>query len=159
MSMPQPISQYLRQADIDFNILKHKPVLELADAARLAAIPLQQLVCSTIVQARWVDAQLVMVLHPASHKLDINRVSACLGGVYSQTPKSGLKHLFDGCDSGVIPALGQPFELMMLVDQQLFEQPHLYLEDGDNTELIKLDQSQFSQLMATALRGSLCPSN
>ncbi|MEH6471788.1 MAG: YbaK/EbsC family protein [Halopseudomonas sp.] len=156
MSMPIPISQYLSHHRVDYAILKHKPTPGAWETAQAAAIPLEQLVHSIVLQQQQHQENLLMVLIPASHQLDIAKVRRATGEPYRLLERPSIKAIFQDCQPGVIPGLGQPFDLEMLTDIRLFQVPQVYLEDGDATELIKLQHPQFLTLMSSAPRHDLC---
>ena len=64
-----------------------------------------------------------------------------------------LLHVFDDCEVGSIPALGQAYGLTVLVDESLLEQNEVYFEAGDHTELVRMRGEDFEYLMATAGHG------
>ncbi|MEH6649757.1 MAG: YbaK/EbsC family protein [Motiliproteus sp.] len=166
MSMPAPLSDFLNHHHVEYSILKHKPTPGSLEVAQAAAIPLQQLVYAVMLQqispkssqdnASIPPQDMLMVLIPASHHLDDDKVTAALGQPFRVIDRQNLKATFKECQPGVIPGLGQPFNLPMLADTRLFQVPQLYLEDGDNTELIKIMQSHFLTLMSSVPRHDLC---
>ena len=166
MSMPAPLSNFLNHHHVEYSILKHKPTPGSLEVAQAAAIPLQQLVYAVMLQQSpqpphndkdpMTHQKMLMALIPASHHLDENKVTAALGQPFRIVDRQNLKATFKECQPGVIPGLGQPFNLPMLADTRLFQVPQLYLEDGDNTELIKIMQSQFLTLMSSVPRHDLC---
>lgn len=158
MSMPAPMSDYLIDHHIDYSILKHKPTPGAFDIAQVASIPLQHLVYSIVLQQQHQPKQRLLALIPASHHLDMDKVSRALGQPYRIVDRQDLRATFHDCQPGIIPGLGQPFNLETLIDTRLFQVPQLYLEDGDNTELIKLKQTQFQTLMHGCQRYDLCTS-
>ncbi len=156
MTMPTPMSEFLTYHHVDYSILKHKPTPGTLDIAQVAAIPLQQLVYSIVLQQQHAPERQLLALIPASHHLDMDKVTQALGQPYQIVDRRDLRSTFEACQPGVIPGLGQPFNLDTVIDTRLFQVPQLYLEDGDNTELIKLKQNQFVTLMSNCPRYDLC---
>ena len=156
MTMPAPMSEFLTHHHVDYSILKHKPTPGSLDIAQVASIPLQQLVYSIVLQQQANPECQLLVLIPASHHLDMGKVSQALGQPYRIVDRQDLRATFQSCQPGIIPGLGQPFNLDTVIDTRLFQVPYLYLEDGDNTELIKLKQAQFLTLMSSCPRYDLC---
>ena len=66
-----------------------------------------------------------------------------------------LAVLFQDCEPGAIPSLGQLYGMNMLVDDLLFEQDELYIESGDHINLINLDKRQFTKAMADTPHSSI----
>ncbi|WP_421863356.1 aminoacyl-tRNA deacylase [Motiliproteus sp.] len=155
MAMPIPMSEFLSNHHVDYHILKHKPTAIAAEAAQAAAIPLAELARSSIVESINYPGQLLMVLLPASHLLDLNKLGQLTDENFREIEPAQLKEIFQDATPCGIPGLGQPFNLDMVVDQRLFRVPRVYLEDGDNTELVKLSQQQFAQLLGGLLSGDI----
>jgi Ala-tRNA(Pro) deacylase len=158
MTMSAPMSNFLTHHHIDYSILKHKPTPGSLEVAQAAAIPLQQLVYSIVLQQQQRPEKQLLALIPASHHLDMDKVTQALGQPYQIIDRQDLRTTFQDCQPGIIPGLGQPFNLNTVTDIRLFQMPQLYLEDGDNTELIKLKQQQFVTLMSSCPRYDLCKS-
>ncbi len=156
MSMPALLSSFLQQHHVDYNILKHKPAPGPLEVAQTASIPLEHLVRSIVLQLQRHPENLLMALIPASQHLDLKKLTAFVGDHYQIVDRHTLKVIFQDCQPGVIPGLGQPFNLEMIADTQLFEAPCVYLEDGDATELIRLDKDHFLKLMSSIPRIDLC---
>ncbi|RDE24560.1 hypothetical protein DV711_02935 [Motiliproteus coralliicola] len=155
MAMPIPMSEFLSNQHVDYHILKHKPTAVAAEAAQAASIPLAELARSSIVEATNFPGQLLMVLLPASHLLDFDKLKRLTDESFREVAPAQLKEIFQDVAPCGVPGLGQPFNLDMVVDQRLFQVPRVYLEDGDNTELVKLNQQQFAQLLGGLLSGDI----
>ena len=156
MAMPIPMSEFLSNRHVDYHILKHKPTALASDAAQAASIPLRELARSCIVEACDYPGQLLMAVIPASHQLDLDKLKGLTGEPFKQVDSQTLKGVFQDCQPSGVPGIGQPFDLDMVVDQKLFSAARVYLEDGDNTELVKLEQPQFLQLMNDVACGDIC---
>ena len=57
------------------------------------------------------------------------------------------------CALGAVPPVGECYDLDVIVDDSIEEQPDVYLEGGDHTTLVHLDHAQFARLMAEARHG------
>ncbi len=55
--------------------------------------------------------------------------------------------LFNDCDHGAVPPLAEAYNMDLVYDVCLMQQPYLYLEAGDHKSLIKLTRDEFGQLM------------
>lgn len=155
MAMSISMSEFLSNHHVDYHILKHKPTSIAAEAAQAASIPLAELARSCIVEAAEFPGQLLMVLLPASHLLDLEKLNRLTDEEFREVEPTRLKDIFQDVAPGGIPGLGQPYNLDMVVDQRLFQVPKIYLEDGDATELVKLTQQQFAQLLGGLLSGDI----
>ena len=67
--------------------------------------------------------------------------------------KTEIRQLFPDCALGAVPPVGEAYELDVIVDDSIQEQPDVYLEGGDHATLVHMDQAQFARLMAEARHG------
>src|SRR5262249_31646563 len=61
--------------------------------------------------------------------------------------------LFPDCAIGAVPAIGECYDVDVVVDESIQEQPDVYLEGGDHTSLVHISQAQFARLMSSARHG------
>ena len=80
-----------------------------------------------------------------------------LKGTGEKSPPSGpgpkgspFEDLFDDCERGAIPAVGECYGLDTLVDDSIEEQPEIYFEGGDHATLVRMSSRQFADLTAAA---------
>ncbi|MOA70447.1 hypothetical protein D3C78_1993360 [compost metagenome] len=52
--------------------------------------------------------------------------------------------------------MGSVYGLKTLIDQSLVEQPDIYFEAGDHTELVHMSGKQYLELMPDARQGRFC---
>jgi len=52
-----------------------------------------------------------------------------------------------------VPALGAAYGLNVVVDDSLAQQPDIYFESGDHTNLVHISGTSFRKLMTDALHG------
>jgi Ala-tRNA(Pro) deacylase len=70
--------------------------------------------------------------------------------------ESELPDVFPDCSLGAVPGFGQAYNLDLVWDDELGEQPCLYFEAGNHEELIQIEQYDFHQLFhVDELRGSV----
>ena len=63
-----------------------------------------------------------------------------------------LKILFDDCEQGAVPALGQVYGLPVIWDKSLEGLTSIYFESGDHQNLIRVDHGSFMQLMKVSIK-------
>ena len=156
MAMPIPMSEFLSSSHVDYHILKHKPTPGWLETAQSASIPLSDLARSLLLESKTRPGQLLMAVIPASYGLDLEKLAEFTGEAYQLVEPGQLTAIFQDCQPEEIPGLGQPYDLEMILDQRLLRVEQIYLQDGDNTELIKLQRHQFIRLMADVPHADLC---
>jgi len=97
--------------------------------------------------------------HPRSHDVvDAHRpglpeLRQQIGDDVALADESEIKRLFPDCALGAVPAVGECYDLEVIVDDSIQAQPDVYLEGGDHATLIHISQAQFSRLMSGARHG------
>jgi hypothetical protein len=76
-----------------------------------------------------------------------------IGDDVALADESEIKRLFPDCALGAVPSVGECYDLDVIVDDSIQEQPDVYLEGGDYTTLIHISQAQFTRLMSGARHG------
>jgi Ala-tRNA(Pro) deacylase len=56
--------------------------------------------------------------------------------------------MFNDCENGAIPGLGETYNMDMVFDDLLDQQRDIYFEGGDHSTLVHVNHAQFSELMA-----------
>lgn len=145
MAIAASLRHYLNSQQVEFHLLKHRPTPNLQDTARDARLPPATVARALLLR----DAQqhYFVALIPSNSQLDLNAASACAGAQLEICPTPQAQPLFGDCHPGITPPFGAPYQLTTLVDHALLQPPTLYLEDGDPTELIRLEQSAFQRLI------------
>jgi Ala-tRNA(Pro) deacylase len=64
-----------------------------------------------------------------------------------------IRLLFEDCEDGAVPGLGQAYGLDVLVDDALLELNHVYFEAGSHSELVHVTGDMFRGLMSSADHG------
>ncbi len=145
MAIATSLSDYLAKSHINYDVVKHKHTSNSIDTAYNAHIPMAELAKAVVLQDEQGDYLMAVV--PATHRLKLNWVSRQLKHRYSLASEQDLRNLFTDCDLGAIPAMGPAYHIRSIYDDQLLDEPCVYIEGGDHQALIKLEQEQFSRLM------------
>src|SRR5260370_4938434 len=96
------------------------------------------------------DAGYMLAVLPASPHLRLPELRQHIGDDVALADESEIKRLFPDCALGAVPAIGECYDLDVIVDDSIQEQPDIYLEGGDPTTLIHISQAQFARLMPGA---------
>ncbi|MBI2380116.1 MAG: YbaK/EbsC family protein [Gammaproteobacteria bacterium] len=97
----------------------------------------------------------VMAIIPASHQLDYLAVDRLLNRTLVMASENELAGLFQDCELGAVPALGEAYGVKSVVDNLLFYPKDVYFEAGDHETLIRVESSQFRRMMAGAETGNI----
>ena len=154
MSMSPRLSRYLEQCGARYALCPHQHSSTSAQTARLAHIPEHQLAKSVVLED---DAGCVMAVVPADTRVRIGELAHMLGrNSLHLADEQRLAQLFDDCTPGALPAIGAPWGVETIVDDDLERNAEVYVEAGDHEVLLRMTGEQFGALMREARHGHFC---
>ncbi|MBV4460975.1 YbaK/EbsC family protein [Pseudomonas sp. COR58] len=139
MRMARKVQSSLKQAQCEYDIVAHPHSSSSLETARVAGVPAERVAKSVILDDR--HGHYLMAVLPASHHLDLSKVPD--GGQWQITRESNLAHLFDDCERGAVPPLGDAYGLDMVIDPLLTRQKDIYLEAGNHNNLLHMSIPEF----------------
>jgi len=156
MSIAPRIEAHLSKVGVNYSLVRHPETFTSLASARLANIPANQMAKAVITHDG--DNYRLCVI-PATHQLVPELLDRHMGAHYRLVHESELKSLFEDCEDGAIPALGQVYGMPVIWDKSLQNLPNIYFESGDHKNLIHVDHGSFMQLMGLQENDIIsCPS-
>ena len=153
MTVAHALQHYLDEQFSEYDLISHTPTRSTADSANAADIAAGQVAKAVVLKDS--NGAYLMVVVPASHKIDVKLLNYMLDRKLSMIHEWELTHLFHDCEPGSIPALGQAYGLDIVWDDQLMESDDIYFESGDHGQLIHMSQDQFQTLMGNYLHDAI----
>ncbi len=149
MSIAPRIQQHLSRIGVDYSLISHPKSESSADSARFAHIPAEQVAKGVMTYSvgDTGEKNYRLCVIPSSHRLVIHWLNRHLNGDYHLVKENELPRLFEDCDEGAVPALGQVYGLPVIWDLKLMDLGDIYFESGDHLNLVHLDHGSFLQLM------------
>lgn len=145
MSIAPRIEAHLSKVGVNYDVIQHPESHTSLASARLAKVPAQQLAKAVITHDG--DNYRLCVI-PATHQLVPELLDQHMGGGhYRLVHEEEIKTLFDDCEAGAVPALGQVYGMPVIWDKSLEHLPDIYFESGDHHNLIHVNHGSFMQLM------------
>ena len=151
MSIAKTVKQYLDGKHVIYDVLEVAHFGSPLEAAEQAGIPPRSLYYPVILRDPF---GLLMAILPASHKLDFQRLSALLHRIVEPAFQTQLSAVFSDCQPGLIPPLGEPYNIRTIIDASLATPEEIYIVAGDNDRLIKLRRKDFMLMQVNAWLGS-----
>ena len=146
-----PTLQRHLDSTVCYEVLTHDPTLSSSRTAQACHVSGNRLAKAIVLRRN--GGYLLAVL-PASHHLVLPDLQQQLGDDGLDLADEGeIRKLFPDCALGAVPAVGECYDLDVVVDDSIEEQPDVYLEGGDHMTLVHLDHAQFSRLMVEARHG------
>lgn len=147
MTVAAQLTKYLASRRATYDVVEHQPTISAKEAARQADIPSDRMLKAVLLRDG--NGYLLAIL-PASERLNLGRIRICLRRRLRLATEGEIARLFSDCESGAVPAIGAAYNLDMVVDDALANQPEIYFEGGDHRSLIHMKGAEFWQLAAGA---------
>ena len=149
MAIASTLSDYLAEHDVAYDVLTHPHTSSSGESAKVSHIPGIRLAKPVILED---DQGYVMVVVPASQRVDLGELHRQLNRNLGLATESELGRLFSDCEIGALPAIGPAYGMETLVDDVLTEQPDIYFEAGDHEQLIHVSAEAFEALLGKAIQ-------
>ncbi len=144
MSCKSRLEQYLRESGVQFKEMTHRTAYTAQDVAAAQHIAGKLVAKVTMIV---VDSGMVMLVLPASHRVDMNKV----GDVFPEDTirlarESEFEHLFPDCEVGAMPPFGNLYNLPVYVDRALAADEQLVFQAGTHRETMQIDYADYARL-------------
>lgn len=153
MTVAHSLQHYLDEQFTEYDLITHDPTDNSTESAHAAHIAARQLAKAVILKDS--NGAYLMAVVPATNKINVKLLSYMLERKLSMVHEWELTHLFQDCEPGAIPALGQAYGLEIVWDDQLMDSDDIYFESGDHCQLVHMSQDQFQTLMGNYLHDAI----
>lgn len=148
MSISNRVVDYLDQQHIYYDTVNH-PMSNSALGSAIASSIIPSRIAKAIVLQDHESRNLMAVV-PADRKISLTKLESLTDSSLHLLKENELMDIFDDCQQGAIPALGDAYHMNTIYDEALNQFDDIYLEAGDHKTLIHLSSEQFSTIMANA---------
>jgi Ala-tRNA(Pro) deacylase len=149
MSIAPTLQRYL-DSNVTYDVIMHDPTMSATRTAQACHVSGERLAKAIVLRH---NGGYVLAVLPASRHIRLPDLKLQIGDDVALADEREIKRLFPDCALGAVPAVGECYDLDVIVDDSIEEQPEIYLEGGDHTTLIHLGHAQFARLMAGARHG------
>ena len=146
MRMAKKVQSSLNRAQCEYDIVTHPHSSSSLETARVSGIAAERVAKSVILDDR--HGHYLMAVLPASRHLDLSKVRS--SGEWQITRESNLAHIFDDCERGAVPPLGDSYGLDMVIDPLLTRQKDIYLEAGNHNNLVHMSVPEYLKMVPHA---------
>jgi Ala-tRNA(Pro) deacylase len=144
MEIPKQLIDCLAGNKVSYEVLHHP---EAVTAQRIAqAEHVKGRHHAKVVMVKSGDQHFMMVL-PADHQIDLEKVEKAIGKAVSLDNEQEFKTLFSDCAIGAMPPFGNLYGLPTYVEQSLAEQDYIVFEAGTHTEAIKMSYRDYEKIV------------
>jgi Ala-tRNA(Pro) deacylase len=145
-----PILQMHLDRNVTYEVITHDPTMSSTRTAQACHISGDRLAKAIVLRH---DGRYMLAVLPATHHVRLSDLKTQIGDDVDLAGEDEIRQLFPDCALGAVPPVGECYELDVIVDDSIQEQPDVYLEGGDHATLIHMDKAQFARLMAEARHG------
>lgn len=145
MSCKERLEAYLHEQQVSFQVQQHPIAFTAQDVAASEHLP-GRLVAKTVLV--FADARMVMLVLPASYRVDLANVGKLLGtSEVRLADEVELGLAFPDCEVGAMPPFGNLYHLPVYVDASLAEDENIVFTVGTHTETMRLAYADFERLV------------
>ena len=144
MEIPKKLIDCLDQNNVQYEILRHAEAITAQRIAQAEHVKGRHQ--AKVVMVKSGDQHLMVVL-PADHHLDLEKVEKAVGRSVSLGKENEFKSLFPDTAIGAMPPFGNLYDLPTYVDKHLAEQDYVVFEAGTHTEAIRMSYSDFEKIV------------
>jgi len=144
MEIPKQLIDCLNENKVRYEILHHP---EAVTAQRIAqAEHVKGRHHAKVVMVKSGEQHLMMVL-PADHQIDLEKVGKAIGKTASLDREEEFKSLFPDCATGAMPPFGNLYGLPTYVDERLAQEEYIVFEAGTHTDAVKMSYRDYEKIV------------
>ncbi|GAA5186702.1 YbaK/EbsC family protein [Ferrimonas gelatinilytica] len=151
MAVAMRVSDYLESLGVRYSLVPHAHSQSAVQSALNAGVPVRQTAKGVMLEDH--EGRRILAVVPAGNRVILRKLSEQLGCELHLIPESKLKGSFSDCELGALPATGEPYHVQSVYDEQLAEEPEVYMEAGDHENLVRLSHPDFLAVMANHPHG------
>jgi Ala-tRNA(Pro) deacylase len=144
MEIPKRLIDCLNENKLTYEILRHPEAVTAQRIAEAEHVKGRHQAKVVMVKS---DGQHLMMVLPADHQIDLEKVEKAIGKPVSLDKEVEFKPLFADCAIGAMPPLGNLYDLPTYVDKHLAEQDYIVFEAGTHTDAIKMSYRDYEKIV------------
>jgi len=144
MAIPNRIKQFLEDHHAPYVALTHPERFTSSEVAQVSHISGRELAKVLMVRA---DDKDIMVMLPATHRLDLDKLKKMLGVKSLRLEEEReFRNLFPECDAGAMPPFEELFHLSVVMDRSLADCESVAFNGGTHKDAIKMRRDDFAKV-------------
>lgn len=152
MTIAASVRHYLGYQGVRYDVITHERTPDSNRSAHAAHVPGDQLAKCVMLKD---STGYLMAVLPATHRVDLGALRRQLDRKLGLATDRELADLFQDCEPGALPPLGEAYGIETIVDESLIGSPDIYFEAGDRVTLVHVTGKDFLLLMAHTPRGGI----
>jgi len=144
MAARQRLEKYLREEGVQFETISHPVAYTAQEVAAAQHTPGSQLAKVAMVDA---DGEMVMLVLPASYRIDFPKLRAALAAKKVRLAKEEeFAGVFTDSEVGAMPPFGNLYEVPVYVDASLSKVGDMVFKAGSHTNSLKMKYADYERL-------------
>jgi Ala-tRNA(Pro) deacylase len=139
----ESLKQYLSANGVSFEEQHHPLAYTAQGVANAEHAPGKVVAKVTIAKA---NGELIMLVLPASERVDFEKVKNIVGREVSLASESDFARAFPDCETGAMPPFGHLYGLRVYVDRVLAGDEHIIFNEGTHTDTLKIRYGDYERL-------------
>jgi len=138
------LEQYFRDNGVGFQIMTHPTAYTAQELAAAQRVPGKQVAKVVMALA---DGKIVMLVMPASFRIDFAKIRDALGAKEARLAKEKeFSDLFPDCDVGAMPPFGNLYSVPVYVDRALADDGEIVFQAGTHQDTMKIAYQDYARL-------------
>ena len=156
MTIAATVLSSLKERNIGYEIVSHPKTYSSAETATAAHVDEGHIAKAVVVKD---EKGYLLAVIPASSWLDLDHLRKELNRDLHLAPEDEADGLFEDCQPGAFPSLGEAYGLETVLDEALTSLARVYFEAGDHEQLVAVSGDDFQDLMKGVRRGHFSQSD
>ncbi len=153
MAISARMREYLKVQHIPYQVVHHSYHETARGCADAAHIPPARMAKAVLLK----DSEgFMLAVVPSDKSVDLDALNLRTKRRLMTASQQEVKRQFADCSKGAVPGVGQAYDLRVVWDDSIVQQPDCYLEAGNHEELIYLARKDFQTLMQDRDHGRIC---
>ncbi len=145
MTSRERLEQYLKEHGVPFSVTPHPEVYTAQEVAAVEHIP--GMYVAKVVMAL-VDGKPTMLVLPAPFRVDMSKLKDALHAREARlATEEEFGGLFADCEVGAMPPFGNLYDVPVVVEQQLTEDPKIVFRAGTHRETMTIAYVDYDRLV------------
>jgi Ala-tRNA(Pro) deacylase len=152
MRISEGLRRYLDRESVPYELLRHPKTDTSTEAAAASGVAGDRVAKAVVIEDQ---RRFLVAVIPSTHRLELGSLHERLGQQVGLATEAEVRLLFEDCEDGAVPGLGQAYGLDVLVDDALLTQDDVYFEAGSHADLVHMTGEMFRGLMRSADHGEI----
>lgn len=145
MTSKERLERYFTENGVSFNVTPHAEVYTAQEVAAVEHVP-GMFVAKVVIAM--VDGAPTMLVLPAPFRVDMAKLKSALRAkTAALATEDEFGGLFPDCELGAMPPFGNLYDVPVVVDRRLAEDPKIVFRAGNHRETMTIAYQDFERLV------------